>query len=93
MEIGIIGAGVSGLSIAHFLSEKGYQCTVFEKENTPGGLVRCKRVNGSLFHICGGHVFNSKRLDVMEWFWAKFHQAEEFTQTDRNSVVDLGLGG
>ena len=62
-KIAIIGAGISGLSVAHFLSDR-YDITVFEKENRAGGLIRCLRVNGNLFHICGGHVFNSKRQDV-----------------------------
>lgn len=85
-KIAIIGAGISGLSTAHFLKDK-YEVTVFEKENRPGGLIRCRRVNGNLFHICGGHVFNSKRQDVLNWFWSKFIQNEEFSKTDRNSCV------
>ncbi|MBR5642778.1 MAG: FAD-dependent oxidoreductase [Salinivirgaceae bacterium] len=85
-KIAIIGAGISGLSMAHFLKEK-CDVTVFEKENTPGGLIRCRRVNGNLFHTCGGHVFNSKRQDVLDWFWSKFMKEVEFTKTDRNSCV------
>ena len=90
-KIAIIGAGISGLSTAHFLKDK-YEVTVFEKENRPGGLIRCRRVNGNLFHICGGHVFNSKRQDVLNWFWSKFIQNEEFSKTDRNSCVFMDKG-
>lgn len=90
-KIAIIGAGISGLSTAHFLKDK-YEVTVFEKENRPGGLIRCRRVNGNLFHICGGHVFNSKRQDVLKWFWSKFIQNEEFSKTDRNSCVFMDKG-
>ena len=85
-SIAIIGAGVSGMSVAHFLKDR-YEVTVFEKESRPGGLIKCRRVNGSLFHTCGGHVFNSKRQDVLDWFWSKFQREEEFTKTDRNSCV------
>ena len=42
-KIAIIGAGISGLSSAHFLKDH-YDVTVFEKESTPGGLIRCERV-------------------------------------------------
>jgi len=85
-KIAIIGAGVSGLSTAQFLSDR-YDVTVFEKEDRPGGLIKCRRVNGNLFHTCGGHVFNSKRQDVLNWFWSKFAQNEEFSKADRNSCV------
>ena len=85
-KIAIIGAGISGLSAAHFLKDR-YELTVFEKEDSPGGLIKCRRVNGSLFHTCGGHVFNSKRQDVLDWFWSKFIREEEFSKADRNSCV------
>ena len=90
-KIAIIGAGVSGLSAAHFLKDK-YEVTVFEKEDRPGGLIKCRRVNGSLFHTCGGHVFNSKRQDVLDWFWSKFKRDEEFSKADRNSCVFMDKG-
>lgn len=89
--IAIIGAGVSGLTVAHQLKDR-YKVKVFEKESTPGGLIRCKRVDGNLYHLCGGHVFNSKRQDVLDWFWSKFDREEEFIKTDRNSVVFMEDG-
>lgn len=85
-KVAIIGAGISGLSTAHFLSDR-YEITIYEKEDCPGGLIKCRRVNGNLFHTCGGHVFNSKRQDVLDWFWSKFTRDEEFSKADRNSVV------
>lgn len=91
-NIAIIGAGISGLTTAHLLNEKGYCTTIFERESQPGGLIRCKRINGSLFHICGGHVFNSKRQDVLGWFWSKFSKDEEFIKADRNAVVFMEDG-
>lgn len=86
-KIAIIGAGVSGMASAHFLMEAGHNVMVFEKESTPGGLIRCRRVNGSLFHTCGGHVFNSRRQDVLDWFWSRFVREEEFSKADRNACV------
>ena len=90
-RIAIIGAGISGLTVAQLL-KKRHEVVVFEKEAIPGGLIRCRRVNGNLFHICGGHVFNSKREDVLDWFWSKFERSEEFTRADRNSVVFMENG-
>lgn len=86
MKIAVIGAGISGLTVGQLL-KNSHDVTLFEKENTPGGLVRCKNIDGNLFHICGGHVFNSKKPHVLDWFWDFFNQEEEFTKTDRNSAV------
>ena len=91
-KIAIIGGGVSGLTCGNLLKANN-QVVVFEKESTPGGLIRCQRVNGSLFHTCGGHVFNSKRQDVLDWFWSKFVKEKEFTKTDRNSCVFMDKKG
>lgn len=91
-KIAIIGAGISGLTVAHFLKDS-YDVTIFEQETTPGGLIRCRKVNGNLFHVCGGHVFNSERQDVLDWFWSNFDRENEFVKADRNSVVfmqDIG---
>ena len=91
-RIAVIGAGVSGMSAAHFLKDR-YDVTVFEKECRPGGLIKCRRVNGSLFHTCGGHVFNSRRQDVLDWFWSKFVREEEFSKADRNACVFMDKNG
>ena len=88
MKIAVVGGGISGLTIANQLCGK-HQVVVFEKEQTPGGLIRCNRVEGSLFHTCGGHVFNSKRQDILDWFWNHFERDEEFVKAIRNSVVHL----
>lgn len=90
-RIAVIGAGVSGMSTAHFLNDK-YEVVVYERNSSPGGLIRCERINGSLFHTCGGHVFNSKRQDVLDWFWSLFTRENEFTKTDRNSCVFMDKG-
>lgn len=85
-KIAIIGAGISGLSVAQMLKAQ-CEVTVFEKENRPGGMVKCDRVNGHLFHRTGGHVFNTKNKDVLEWFWGRFDKNEEFVKANRYSVV------
>ena len=87
----VIGAGVSGLTVAHVLEDR-YAVKVFEKEDRPGGLVRCERIDGSLFHLCGGHVFNSKNEKVLDWFWSKFDREREFVKATRNSSVCLEDG-
>lgn len=90
-EIAIIGAGVSGMTCARLLSENN-TVTVYEAESRPGGLIKCDRIDGSLFHTCGGHVFNTKRADVLDLFWMLFNREEEFAKADRNSVVFMPDG-
>lgn len=90
-RIAIVGGGISGLSMVRLLKDE-YDVTVFEKEVVPGGLIRCRRVGGNLFHTCGGHVFNSKKQPVLDWFWNIFSREDEFTKADRNSVVFMDGG-
>ncbi len=88
-RIAVIGAGISGLSIAQLLKDK-YEVTVFESESKPGGLIKCERVDGNLYHVVGGHVFNSRRQDVLDWFWKFFDRDVEFTKATRNATVYMG---
>ncbi len=90
-KVAVIGAGVSGLTVAQLLKER-YQVIVYEKDTQPGGLIKCKRVEGSLFHTCGGHVFNSKYSHVLDWFWSRFKQERDFVKADRNSSVIMPDG-
>ena len=87
----VIGAGISGLAIARMLGENGCSVVVFEKENTPGGLVRCERVKGVLYHCVGGHVFNSRNREVLDWFWKLFNK-RDFELAIRHAVVSLADG-
>ena len=83
----VIGAGMAGLATARLLREKGNEVVVYERNGRPGGMIRCDVVEGCLFHRTGGHVFNTKRQDVMDWFWKHFDREKEFTRTLRNSAV------
>lgn len=84
----IAGAGISGLSAARMLQEY-YKVTVLEKAEQPGGLIRCRNVNGNLFHLVGGHVFNSKNKEVLDWFWHFFDRDTEFLSATRNARIYL----
>jgi protoporphyrinogen oxidase len=67
MKIGILGAGISGLSSALLLQSQGHQVSVFEKEGRPGGLARTRKIDGYYFDIGGGHIFNAKSKVVKDW--------------------------
>jgi protoporphyrinogen oxidase len=86
MKIGVIGSGISGLSIANMLKDK-HHVVVFEKTKTIGGLIKCTRDEGNLFHRVGGHVFNSKNQKVLDWFWQHFDRDKEFLKATRNAKI------
>jgi len=90
-KIAIIGAGISGLSIAQLLKGR-YEVVVFEAESRPGGMIKCDIVEGNLFHRTGGHVFNTKRQDVLDWFWGNFDRETEFHKATRNASVSMPDG-
>lgn len=92
MKYVIIGAGISGLAISNILQQSGNKVVVFESESCPGGMIRCDVVEGNLFYRTGGHVFNTKRQDVLEWFWKHFDKNQEFVKADRNASISMSDG-
>lgn len=42
-NIVIIGAGISGLTVAHYLVKRGYNVSIYEKSNVVGGMARSIR--------------------------------------------------
>lgn len=85
-RIAVIGTGISGLSISRMLS-KDNEVILFEKNPEIGGLIKCSRVEGNLFHRVGGHVFNSKNPKVLDWFWSHFNREEEFLKAKRHAKI------
>lgn len=90
-RIAIIGAGVSGLTMGRLLAPRA-TVTIYESDSRPGGLIKCDRVEGSLFHTCGGHVFNTRRQEVLDMFWSLFDRERDFVKADRNSAVRMPDG-
>jgi oxygen-dependent protoporphyrinogen oxidase len=45
LSVGILGAGISGLSIAYALAQKGIEATVYEKKDEVGGAIQSVRIN------------------------------------------------
>ncbi len=39
-QVAIVGAGLTGLSTAFYLLQRGHACTIFESRSVPGGAVR-----------------------------------------------------
>lgn len=50
--IGIVGAGITGLTLHHCLRKRGVESVVFEASDEPGGTIRSLREDGRLLE-CG----------------------------------------
>ena len=48
-DIVIIGAGLTGLTLGHYLKKAGFSVTIIEKENRTGGVINSYREKGFLF--------------------------------------------
>lgn len=67
-KILIVGAGISGATIARLLAEKGFQITVFEKKDHIGGnCFDYVDINGIRIHKYGPHLFHTSNLNVINW--------------------------
>jgi protoporphyrinogen oxidase len=85
----ILGAGPSGLSLAHALVERGENAfIVIEKENEAGGLCRSQTVNGHPLDTGGGHFLDTKREKVLNFLF-KFLPEPEWKRYSRKSVIAI----
>lgn len=48
-HVAIIGGGLTGLSIAYFLSKRGISCTIFEQRERCGGVISTICLDGFIF--------------------------------------------
>ncbi|MDP4261681.1 MAG: phytoene desaturase family protein [Bacteroidota bacterium] len=65
----VIGSGFAGLSAASFMAKEGWQVTVLEKNNTPGGRARQLKDAGFVFD-CGPSFYWMP--DVFERYFSQF---------------------
>ena len=88
MNIIVVGTGISGLSISKMLANN-CEVETIERSTKIGGLIKCDRINGNLFHRVGGHVFNSRNQEVLDWFWQYFDRDKEFLKATRNAKIKI----
>ncbi len=85
-KIGIIGAGISGMSIARLLKDD-FEVEVLEKFNNVGGIARTKDVGGKPYHINGGHCFNSKFDDVLDFVFNTVLDKDKWNYLPRKAEI------
>ncbi|WP_407429290.1 protoporphyrinogen/coproporphyrinogen oxidase [Arcticibacter sp.] len=86
MKIAILGAGISGLSIARLLS-KEHEVQVLERKSHAGGIARTRTVDLVSYHLVGGHCFNSRYSDVMDWVFKEVMPQDHWNKITRSAVI------
>lgn len=62
--VSVVGAGITGCSIARILAEKGFNVILFEKDSTIGGACR-DEVDGIQYtQLHGSHIFHTNNEEV-----------------------------
>lgn len=69
MKIAIIGSGISGLAAACFLAKEGFDVTILEKNESPGGRARKFEANGFIFDMGPSWYWMP---DIFENFFSAF---------------------
>lgn len=88
MKIGVLGAGISGLSIGRLLSPN-FEVEILERNSVYGGIARTRQIEGVTYHPVGGHCFNSKYPDVLEFVFNEVLPRDQWHQIFRNAVIKL----
>lgn len=85
MKTVILGGGLSGLTLARLLHEKGMDICVLEAEPEYGGLCRSRTDKGFTFDIGGSHIIFSRDTEVLA-FMRKMIAGNE-QQNNRNTKI------
>lgn len=49
--VGIVGAGISGLALTHFLRKRGVETVTFEAADRPGGTIQSRTIDGHVVEL------------------------------------------
>ena len=88
IKIAILGAGISGLSIAKLLKDN-FDVEIFERLENPGGIARSKIIDKLSYHVTGGHCFNSNYPEVMDFVFNDILPITEWNKIERKAEVIL----
>jgi len=65
VKTAILGGGLTGITLARLLSQKGVEVTVLEREPSLGGLCRSVCDSGFTFDIGGSHIIFSRDEEIL----------------------------
>ncbi|HYC77745.1 MAG TPA: FAD-dependent oxidoreductase [Planctomycetota bacterium] len=67
MKVAVVGGGITGVSAARFLLDRGHAPTVFEATARIGGLCGSDVVDGFVVDHAGGHILYSVDKEVLDF--------------------------
>jgi UDP-galactopyranose mutase len=65
-RVAIVGAGLTGCTLAHALAREGVESVLIERASVPGGLIRSELMNGVIYEPHGSHIFHTEDQEVWE---------------------------
>lgn len=65
-RVAIVGAGLTGCTVAFALAREGIGSVLLEREPVPGGLVRSELMHGVIYEPHGSHIFHTEDREVWE---------------------------
>jgi UDP-galactopyranose mutase len=65
-RVAIIGAGLTGCTVAHALAREGVASVLLERASVPGGLIRSELMHGVIYEPHGSHIFHTEDQEVWE---------------------------
>ncbi len=65
-RVAVVGAGLTGCTVAHRLAQEGISSVLLERATVPGGLIRSEHKEGVLYEPHGSHIFHTEDREVWE---------------------------
>jgi oxygen-dependent protoporphyrinogen oxidase len=79
-HINIVGAGISGLTLAYYLSQKGFNIDLYEKSSRPGGLIQTFNTDKGMVETAANGCLDTPLV------WELFQQVQiPYTEAKKSS--------
>jgi UDP-galactopyranose mutase len=88
MKINIIGCGLSGITAAIILKEKGHDVEIFETRDHIGGNCFDQKVSGITVHKYGSHIFHTNDEEV----WDFLNKYTSFNNYEHRVRANTSMG-